>query len=213
MPVVSWGQKEHFKKSRITTVTLWVIKTSFHRDMTDFSQKKTKLTIFISYKCMTFITLGEGDCCLMGLLPEKSAFQYGIINSVSSGPGYSELEGKWTNPPFCPCNLGEHVLTVHGRITLEIRATFIQLSHFANKGIKSRVSHFRLVICSETTQQGKDTAQEANISLYLRSKMIILSLNPNTFRTLVNIYRLREWILTAKLAHFLLHVATAPLLS
>ena len=94
------------EKSTIITVILYVIKTSFQRDVTDFSQKKTKLTVLFhtNHKCVTFITLGEVDCCLMGLLLEHISSQDGIINSVYLGPGYSELEW-WGNEPTPHSNL------------------------------------------------------------------------------------------------------------
>lgn len=101
----------------------------------------------------------------MGLLFKHSSSQYGIINSVYSGPGTLSYNSGEMNQPgstgwFYPCQLGEHVLlTVHGKNILELRVTVVQLFHFAEEEIKCRFSHFRLVTCSEPTQQGNDTAK------------------------------------------------------
>lgn len=68
--------------------------------MTDFSQNKqnSQFLFHTNHKCVTFITLGEGGCCLMGLLFEHSSSQYGVINSVDLGPGYLVLEWRHTEP-------------------------------------------------------------------------------------------------------------------
>lgn len=83
--------------------------------MTDFSQEKqsSQFLFHTNHKCVTFITLGEMDHCLMGLLFEHFSSQYGIINSVYLGPGCSKLEWRG-NPTLYQCQLGEHVLTAHG---------------------------------------------------------------------------------------------------
>ena len=93
-----------------------------------------------------------------------------LILAVYLGPQYSESIRHVQE------HVQENILpTVHGRIMSELRTALVQLSHFANKGIKYWVSQSRLVTYSESTQKGNDTAIRHTEAFSIRSKWLLFN--------------------------------------